>query len=700
MPSSFFKSLVCLLLTAWIACAARAAVTPYFVTDLGSLGGDSTAYAINNHGQVVGTSGGKAFIWDSLNGMRELQGLGGDYTYAYAINDAGTAVGGAWTADNAIHATMWASQLTPTDIAPGPSQTSIAYGINAGGTTIIQAVADGSNQTRMVIRGPSGQMTDHGTLSGSNAIAWAINNAGTVALQWDAYGLPQGNPQIWIAAYQLMFLTKPDGATSSALYALSNVETGVGATYLPDAQGNWRAIFWEVNPIRSFPGYWLGITTVLPTLGGATLAWGMNDLNQIVGTSSIDPYGTADLMMRAFLYDHETLTMYDLNTLLVPGTGWMLLGAQDVNEDGQIVGWGVNPEGKRHAFMLTPVPEPGTAGLLLAGLSAVILRRRRVEASPFVAVDRQHSCGRPMTGRCPSRGGYTLMELVVTASITTVTFTLLMPGIGQVRQSSAMTGCQGNTKFLCDMALHYAAEHQNITVPDERRPAYRVSSNGQVMPASDYGWEVINIKTEADRRLSWLGVLEDKGYLPPENLGRLICPVIPNVHRRQTSYDREKNIYYWPTDYVLNSFGLNASTEMAEEPARNVMVAEPNMDRGAVNYMVMSIEPGTFGLGRNDLEQHRVGSLSFGFVDGHAARVRIPDGGGTITERAKIILLGSYPELALSLGSPPKSLSSAYSNVMWWHRGNVRGTGSDRELTTLRQQPPNNLTAPRTLPPG
>ncbi|MCC7407341.1 MAG: hypothetical protein IT442_04670, partial [Phycisphaeraceae bacterium] len=281
-------------------------------------------------------------------------------------------------------------------------------------------------------------------------------------------------------------------------------------------------------------------------------------------------------------------------------------------------------------------------------------------------------------------------------SITVVVFTLIMPGIGQVRQASITTGCQGNTKFLCDMALHYAAEHQNIGVPDERKPAYRVFG-GQIVPANNYGWEIGAVTTEADHRFSWLGILEDKGYLPTENLGRLICPVIPNDHRRNSSYDRDTGIYHWPTDYVLNTFGLNASTELAEEPARNVMVAEPNMTRAAVNFFVLSVEPGTFGIGRNDLEQQRVGSLSFGFVDGHASRVRIPNEDSSVN-RAKAILLGSYPELALSLGSPPISMTSAYNNVMWWHRGNVAGTGSAYQLTSIRYQPVNNLTVARTLP--
>ena len=54
--------------------------TPYYVTDLGSLGGPSIAFGINNGGQVVGTSfttsdttgDTQAFLWDHVNGMTSL----------------------------------------------------------------------------------------------------------------------------------------------------------------------------------------------------------------------------------------------------------------------------------------------------------------------------------------------------------------------------------------------------------------------------------------------------------------------------------------------------------------------------------------------------------------------------------------------------------------------------------------------------
>ena len=53
----------------------------------------------------------------------------------------------------------------------------------------------------------------------------------------------------------------------------------------------------------------------------------------------------------------------DLNTLTdSSGDSWNLRAAYDINNKGQIVGYG-EANGVSHAFLLTPVPEPAFAAL-------------------------------------------------------------------------------------------------------------------------------------------------------------------------------------------------------------------------------------------------------------------------------------------------------------------------------------------------
>ena len=57
------------------------------------------------------------------------------------------------------------------------------------------------------------------------------------------------------------------------------------------------------------------------------------------------------------------------------GAGWVASSALSINDAGQIVGFGTSPNGHAHAYVLTPVPEPGTLLLLLGGILMLCSRR-------------------------------------------------------------------------------------------------------------------------------------------------------------------------------------------------------------------------------------------------------------------------------------------------------------------------------------
>src|SRR5262245_49299165 len=88
-------------------------VPSYSVIDLGSLGGVYSythASDINATGQVVGMSNGHAFLWqDGI--MTDLGSLGRGDSSAAAINDVGQVVGTAGASDGTLHGFL----LTPED---------------------------------------------------------------------------------------------------------------------------------------------------------------------------------------------------------------------------------------------------------------------------------------------------------------------------------------------------------------------------------------------------------------------------------------------------------------------------------------------------------------------------------------------------------------------------------------------------------
>ena len=64
--------------------------------------------------------------------------------------------------------------------------------------------------------------------------------------------------------------------------------------------------------------------------------------------------------------------MIDLNSTISSQSSWTLLDATAINDQGQIVGYGANPSGQDHAFLLTPVPEPSTFALLGVGAIGLV----------------------------------------------------------------------------------------------------------------------------------------------------------------------------------------------------------------------------------------------------------------------------------------------------------------------------------------
>lgn len=109
------------------------------IRDIGTLGGHfefTFANAINNLGQVIGYGGladgnERAFVWDEAAGMRELPTIAGGSTRAVAINDLGQVLG----SEIGVGGVIWDLNTATQRVVPGGSDLN-NVGQTVGGTSI------------------------------------------------------------------------------------------------------------------------------------------------------------------------------------------------------------------------------------------------------------------------------------------------------------------------------------------------------------------------------------------------------------------------------------------------------------------------------------------------------------------------------------------------------------------------------------
>jgi probable HAF family extracellular repeat protein len=270
--------------------------------------GAGCGYWINASGQIAGYSpygvSVQAVRWTGTT-PTDLGTFGGNESEGYSINDSGQVAGLSHSTNGSQYAVVWPG-TTPVGLGTFGVPQSGANAINASG--LIAGWAQLTNGSRHAVVWSGTMPFDLGTLGGANSSAGGINTSGQVV------GVSQ---------------TSGNGASHATLFS---------------GPGNGH--------------------TDLGTLPGGSNSEGMaiNDIGDVTGmsdTATTITNGVQD----AFLYTGGK--MYDLNSLLVPGSGVTGLTiynldvnrGNSINNRGQIAAYGII-NGTQRALLLTPVQPP------------------------------------------------------------------------------------------------------------------------------------------------------------------------------------------------------------------------------------------------------------------------------------------------------------------------------------------------------
>ncbi|MDQ2730056.1 MAG: DUF3466 family protein [Armatimonadota bacterium] len=334
---------------------AQTAAIRYKLTDLGAMSGFpySRAYGINNKGQVVGQVAklepnieAHAVLWDGPK-MRDIavpEGL--LYGAANSINDGGQVVGGSELENYGSHgfdfmgladeAYLWHDGKTsalPRGAGPAFPFNDLnhAYQINnhgqiAGEEGSAAALWDQGKLTKLKT-GP-----DYFRSSAS-----AINDKGQVAGIVFTKEIKR-QAAVWSAGQMQLVGTLP-GDDQSVVGGINDNGQVVGSSGKNNS-------YWDM------PFLWeKGKLIELTPLEGRT--WnnevlGINNHGQIVGCGMSN-----NVYMHAVLWENNLPN--DLNDLIAPGSGLVLMKATAINDKGQIVGEARDANVNIHAFLLTPI---------------------------------------------------------------------------------------------------------------------------------------------------------------------------------------------------------------------------------------------------------------------------------------------------------------------------------------------------------
>lgn len=362
------------------------------ITDLGSLPDmpSCTGTAISQSGNVTGycnVAGGSVFLETPTHGFLYSNGKLTDLgvtnkpTVPTGVNDSG-AVAGTYVNINlakGIAVSPFLYQNGSIQQYAGAPNNAAPFGLtNAGQSAATQILEGGANffvASEAFFLTGQGTATPLTSLQSSQSTAFGISPSGDwvagASASVVAEQLASLKAGVWHAGvFQVLPLLSNFNYAGATAVNDTGTAAGIAFTFnftaLLDPHAAMHAVLFSNGSVTD-----LG---TLPADRNSS-ANAINNSGTVVGFSTTQTpdialfeapvLETASALSKAIVYTNGT--MYDLNRLLINGTGWQLNSATGINDAGQIVGTGTINQ-QQHAFLLTPVALPQISAVVGGGL--------------------------------------------------------------------------------------------------------------------------------------------------------------------------------------------------------------------------------------------------------------------------------------------------------------------------------------------
>ncbi len=342
------------------------------IIDLGILNKDSRSYSarsINNKGEVAGVFNEgegqmKVLVFRSIDKRLYIGPSFGAYVDVKKITDMGQVVGNLKNAEGKIYPFVWdfENDLVYTyegkdsHFYKGLEYSCFAENINNSGEVVGICYTGknkyvGENKHLFIWDYKKDSMN---ILQFEPYLVDAVNNSGEIAGTLYSNGIRQA---FLSQDSENIILLGPYPKKFYRSYANDINDKGqiVGKWYT-DKRYKDKSFLWDkLNGFKDL-GQIKDIYSLI--YGSRSYATDINNKGQIVGWSSMGVVGPLSFYDdgRAFYFDENT-GMVDLNDLVVPDKEWdRLVKAYDINDKGQIVGWGLKKGSSfRNAFFIVPI---------------------------------------------------------------------------------------------------------------------------------------------------------------------------------------------------------------------------------------------------------------------------------------------------------------------------------------------------------